>query len=145
MTPPVSCYFLFYFNPFFMTIIFYADDDFDDQEIFITVLNEIIGNAQIILLNDGTELSRNLNDKVPPVPDFLFLDLNMPLKSGHECLREIRANPFFNSMKVIILSTSRSSNEIDLTYKNGADHYICKSSDMEDCKSKTPKEDYLIV
>lgn len=114
-----------------MIRIFFADDDEDDTLFFKTALSNIIGDANIVCCTNGVELLQALKDKIPPVPDFLFLDLNMPVKTGHECLKEIRNNPYYKDMRVVILTTSQSQQEIDMTYQNGADYYISKPVSMK--------------
>lgn len=122
-----------------MKRIFYADDDQDDRELFVTAISSVTENSDVLLANDGSQLCKHLQEKVPPVPDFLFLDLNMPVKNGYDCLKEIKANPFYNSMRVIVLSTSCESHDIDLTYTLGADFYICKESSYERYKTSIKK------
>ncbi len=120
-------------------LIYYAEDDKDDAELFVSAIQEITDDTEIILSTNGSELFGNLNGKVPPIPQFLFLDLNMPLKSGHECLIEIKANTFYNSMRVIVLSTSCTSHDIDRTFVSGADYYICKPSRYDQYRAAIKK------
>ncbi len=114
-----------------MIRIFHADDDEDDTMFFKEAIAKIVQNANIICASNGEELLQNLKDKVPPPPTFLFLDLNMPVKTGHDCLKEIKDNPFYKDIKVVILTTTQSQAEIDKTYQNGADYYICKPTSMK--------------
>jgi CheY-like chemotaxis protein len=50
----------------------------------------------------------------------------MPVKTGKECLVEIRNLPSYNEVPVIILSTSARKTEIDFCMNNGANHYFIK-------------------
>lgn len=45
---------------------------------------------------------KTLDDTVPPPPYAIFLDLNMPLKNGYECLTEIRNTPKLKDIMVVI-------------------------------------------
>lgn len=48
-----------------------------------------------------------LNNKEIKIPDVLFLDLNMPRKTGLECLAEIKRDDRFKDLPVVIFSTSK--------------------------------------
>jgi CheY-like chemotaxis protein len=61
-----------------------------------------------------------------PPPDVIFLDLNMPFKNGLECLKEIRETPKFKEIPVVIFSTTSNNDVVDITYRQGANYYICK-------------------
>ena len=69
--------------------IFYTDDDPDDQDFFKEVVAEITPQHNIFTQNDGYELLEILQNP-PPSPHIVFLDLNMPRKSGYQVLKEIR-------------------------------------------------------
>ncbi|MEJ7588012.1 MAG: response regulator [Ferruginibacter sp.] len=64
------------------------------------------------------------------LPDIVFLDLNMPGKNGKECLKEIKENPRFKALPVIIYSTSAHTKDIMDTHSTGANLYIRKPSSM---------------
>ncbi|MNR44246.1 Response regulator rcp1 [compost metagenome] len=64
----------------------------------------------------------------------LFLDLNMPRKNGHECLKEIKEIDEFNSLPVIIFSTSLDTEIVDLMYQKGATYYIRKPGEFSKLK-----------
>jgi DNA-binding NarL/FixJ family response regulator len=68
------------------------------------------------------------------LPHILFLDLNMPGKTGIECLKEIRANTRFKDVSVAIYSTSSSEKDIEDTFIEGANIYIKKPNDFSALK-----------
>lgn len=106
--------------------ILLADDDQDDVELFEHAVSEFCDTINLIVAANGVELLRLLS--VKPKPDVIFLDLNMPRKTGKECLVEIRNNPEYNQVPIIILSTSSQQSEIDFCLEKGANHYIIKPS-----------------
>lgn len=65
-----------------------------------------------------------------PRPDLILLDLNLPLKSGHEVLREIKSDPAIRRIPVIILTTSSAEQDILSTYDLHANCYITKPVDL---------------
>jgi DNA-binding response OmpR family regulator len=63
-------------------------------------------------------------------PHILFLDLNMPCKTGIDCLKEIRENRQFDDLSIAIYSTSSSEKDIEETFNSGANVYIKKPNDF---------------
>ena len=68
------------------TRILLVDDDPDDQFIFADTLDEIAKNVECVTANNGVEAIAYLNT-ANPIPSLIFLDLNMPIMSGHEFLK----------------------------------------------------------
>lgn len=108
------------------TSIFLADDDEDDCILFEDALKEVSVEVDLTVINDGEELMRTLNNQVPPHPQIIFLDLNMPRKNGFECLQEIKQSDKLKDIPIVILSTSNQQESINKAYLEGANHYICK-------------------
>jgi CheY-like chemotaxis protein len=107
-----------------------ADDDEDDRLFFKEAFEEVKINYRISAFNDGEQLMDHLYDTSNPLPDIIFLDLNMPRKSGIECLKEIRANERLKKISVAIYSTSSSEQDIEDTFVSGANVYIKKPNDF---------------
>lgn len=112
------------------THIFLADDDEDDRLLFTDAFDELKISTKVRTFNDGMELMQYLNQSDVVLPEILFLDLNMPKKSGIECLYEIRSNPKFENMAIAIYSTSSSEEHIEETFVHGANIYIKKPNDF---------------
>lgn len=110
--------------------IMLADDDEDDRLFFKEAFEEVKINYRISAFNDGEQLMEHLYDTGNPLPDIIFLDLNMPRKSGIECLKEIRANERLKKISVAIYSTSSSEQDIEDTFVSGANVYIKKPNDF---------------
>jgi len=113
--------------------VFLADDDAEDCEIFEEALREINANATLTSSKNGQELM-NLLNRADSKPDVIFLDLNMPVKNGYQCLKEIRENPALKDHIVVIFTTSSLKEDIDLMYKLGANLYITKPTDFDKLK-----------
>jgi len=111
-----------------MKNIFLTDDDADDCMLFSEALQEIFpdSEAKLTITNDGVKLMQALEDSVPPAPEVIFLDLNMPRKNGFECIEEIRNSPKYKNIPIVIFSTSSNNDIVDKTYQHGANYYICK-------------------
>jgi two-component system response regulator len=64
-------------------------------------------------------------------PDLILLDLNLPRKDGREVLEEMKANPDFQLIPVVILTTSQAEQDIIRSYKLHANCYITKPVNFE--------------
>ncbi len=111
-----------------------ADDDADDRLFFKDAFEEVKVKTVVTMVNDGVELMNYLTKPEIRLPNVVFLDLNMPRKSGMECLKEIRSNNKFKDLVIAIYSTSASEKNIEETFANGANIYIKKPSDFEELK-----------
>ncbi len=114
--------------------IILADDDEDDRLFFEDALEDLALNVSLESVTNGLEVMHLLNDRSRILPDVLFLDLNMPLQSGHECLKEIRSNDRLKEVTVVVYSTSLNAKTVDMLYKDGANYYICKPGDYKTLK-----------
>jgi len=110
-----------------------ADDDEDDRLFFTDAFSELKINTKVQTFNDGLALMNFLNS-TNIFPNILFLDLNMPIKNGIECLEEIKKNSRFNDIAIAIYSTSSSEEHIEETFVKGANIYIKKPSDFATLK-----------
>lgn len=110
--------------------ILLADDDESDRLIFREVLEELEIKPIVHTVNNGMELMAYLSDKNAPLPQLIFLDLNMPRKNGIECLKEIKSNKKLKDISIAIYSTSDSEKDMEETFRNGANVYITKPADI---------------
>lgn len=114
--------------------IILADDDKDDRLFFTDAFSELKINTKVDTFNDGVELMNYLNKEDALLPNVLFLDLNMPKKTGLECLNEIKANSKMSEISVVIYSTSASEEDIEKTFVLGANIYIKKPNSFKKLK-----------
>jgi CheY-like chemotaxis protein len=115
-------------------LITLADDDEDDRLFFIDAFEELKINTIVNTLNNGRELLNFLNHPETVLPNIIFLDLNMPILNGIECLKEIKLNDRFKEIVVAIYSTSSSDQDIEDTFVLGANIYIKKPSSFDSLK-----------
>lgn len=119
-------------------LILVADDDEDDCLLVEEALRKwnpaveihFAANGQI-LIDYLESCQANDTSSEKPCPDLILLDLNMPEKNGREALREIRTHGRLKSIPIVILSTSSDQEDIDFCHEQGANSYICKSSDFQ--------------
>jgi CheY-like chemotaxis protein len=110
--------------------ILLADDDDDDSFLFREALQQISPESHLIVASNGMELTHAIQSYTPQ-PDIIFLDMNMPVKNGLECLEEIRSTQGFEKIPVVILSTSVAQYLWESAYKGGANLYIQKPTSFD--------------
>lgn len=115
---------------------FIVDDDIDDQELFIEATNEVDKTIKCYSASSCEEaLETLINDKIP-IPDLIFLDLNMPRVNGKQCLMELKKVATLKDIPVIIYSTSSEKRDIEETASLGAAYFLTKPNKFDDlCKS----------
>ena len=107
--------------------IFLVDDDIDDQEFFVEAINGLKNISLSGVANNGKEALNVLNNSAL-LPDFIFLDFNMPLMNGIECLREIKTFPRTKDIPVFMLSSAIE--QAGLSRELGAKGFIKKCSEI---------------
>jgi|GEM_PF-341540 len=114
--------------------IILTDDDLDDLLLFQLALKDISKDYTLAYFQNGQLLLDHLRESQDDLPHCLFLDQNMPVKSGLEALREIRKEPRFASLPIAIYSTSNEKANVANTLESGADLYITKPTDIKQLK-----------
>jgi CheY-like chemotaxis protein len=97
--------------------ILLIDDDEDEFELFIEALRETDFSYDCIFTKDAEQA---LNLLHYTVPDFIFLDYNMPRINGLQCLREIKKIESMQDVPVILYSTAISKELTENAITNGA-------------------------
>ena len=92
-------------------IILAVDDDTEDFEFFSEAIREIDSSITILKAANGHEALEVLKTHVL-MPDYIFLDINMPLMDGKTCLHEIKKDPALKKIPVVMYSTSSNQTEI---------------------------------
>ena len=109
---------------------FLIDDDEDDREIFSLALSAANSSSTYVTATNGEDALRILEDQPDYIPDFIFLDLNMPFMDGRSCLKELRKISKLRDVPVIMFTTSSYTKDIEETLKLGASHYLIKPSSL---------------
>ncbi|MEO6902615.1 MAG: response regulator [Bacteroidia bacterium] len=106
------------------------DDDEDDQEFFITAVDQLSKSIICTTISRASEALQKLKEKTLN-PDLIFLDLNMPIMNGQQFLTEIKKVPILKNLPVIILSTSSHETTIQLMKELGAKDFITKPDSFD--------------
>jgi DNA-binding response OmpR family regulator len=112
--------------------ILLADDNSNEHVFFKHALKYVNESIKLSSAKSGQDLLSHLRNHSNQLPDILFLDINMPVKSGKECLKEIRENERYKNLSIVMYSTSDEPNDTDDTYALGADLYVRKPAEIEE-------------
>lgn len=114
-------------------VIFYADDDGDDRELFADALEEVDPGVKLVLASDGREIIELL-ERQREIPDFIFLDINMPVMSGKETLKKLKSVERLKSVPIIMYTTTSNKEEFKNLVLLGASECIVKGVSFQAIK-----------
>ncbi|MBZ0185719.1 MAG: response regulator [Candidatus Obscuribacterales bacterium] len=113
--------------------ILLIEDNPADVFMFKRCLSKTNLPTSLTVVSSGLKASEILKKIVHksdiPLPEIVFLDLNLPGKSGHELLRELKENDDLKHIPVVILTTSSNPQDIKRTYGHYANSYLAKPVD----------------
>lgn len=115
--------------------ILLVDDNPGDVELARVAIEENKLDNRLFVVENGLEALRFLRkegiyaDK--PLPDIIILDLNMPVMDGRAALKEIKSDPQFRIIPVVILTTSQAEEDVLRSYNLHANCFISKPLDFE--------------
>ncbi len=112
---------------------FLVDDDEDDVTLFGDMITSVSPGIRYGYAYDGVSAVRQLK-KDPQLPSVIFLDFNMPKKSGIECLKELKNITRLKNIPVIMYSTLSYESQIETAIQQGATCFIAKPSSIERIK-----------
>lgn len=113
------------------TVIMAADDDEDDIDLMRLLFRKAGITHPVEVYRRGEDLmaalSALLKGSVKAVmPLLCFLDVKMPCVTGHEVLRWIRKQPEFDSLSIVMLSSSEHPDDVKRAAEDGAQCYLAK-------------------
>ncbi|KRD12984.1 histidine kinase [Flavobacterium sp. Root901] len=114
-------------------IILLADDDIDDTEMFCEALEEIDEDIVCHCAANGKEVFEILNG-ITEKPELIFLDLNMPIMNGWDCLTLLKKNADYQDIPVIMISTSSHKKDMESASGLGSMCYFVKPNNFKDLK-----------
>jgi len=115
--------------------ILLVEDSPSDVRLTIEALKDAKVSNHLSVVSDGVEAIAFLK-KVgkyadSPRPDLILLDLNLPKKDGREVLREIKQDEALKAIPVVVITTSKSDEDILKSYNLHANCYITKPIGLE--------------
>jgi CheY-like chemotaxis protein len=110
-----------------MKRIMLIDDDPDDQLLFRDAVHAVGPDLQCELASSCLEALKQLEETHP---DIIFMDLNMPVMNGFDCLAHLKNKSELRDIPVIIFTTSKNQSDINRTRQLGASWYMTKPDDF---------------
>ena len=115
--------------------IMLVEDNPGDAELILDFLEQCKVKNEVQWLQDGEAamafLHREGEYANKPMPDLILLDLNLPRKDGREVLSDIKGDPKLKHIPVVILTSSKSEEDIVRSYQLQANCDITKPVDIE--------------
>jgi CheY-like chemotaxis protein len=118
--------------------ILLVEDNEDDVFLMKRALKDAGVRNPLYIAEDGQEAIDYLNGAAQfsdrasyPLPAIVFLDLKLPLKSGHDVLAWIRRQKSFESLVVVVLTSSDEPTDVNKSYRLGANSYLVKPPTAE--------------
>lgn len=108
------------------------EDNPADIRLAEEAIREASVNCQLAVARDGAQALQSLGDADAPLPDLIFLDLNLPKMRGDEVLRAVKEDPRLRSIPVLVLTTSTNRRDVAVCYDLHANCYIAKPLRLED-------------
>jgi CheY-like chemotaxis protein len=117
-----------------MKRVLLIDDDRDDAELFKEALFEINSSIVFEHYEDSKAGLKLLLEKQTDLPDLIFLDINMPIVSGWQCLTEFKKTEHLKHIPVILFTTSSQTKEKEIADELGAEGFITKPNEYKALK-----------
>jgi CheY-like chemotaxis protein len=115
--------------------ILLIEDNPGDVRLAVEALKDSEVRNRLSVVRDGVEAMAFLGQQGAyadaPRPDLILLDLNLPKKDGREVLAEIKEDPRWRAIPVVIMTTSDARPDILRSYELHANCYVTKPVDLD--------------
>lgn len=113
--------------PMRVPAVWFVDDDEDDRLFIRSAFEESSPSVSVLTLNNGEQLLAELSSTTGK-PQLILLDLNMPGLNGFDTLSQVRAEPAYEHVPIVLLTTSTSEKDRERGLALGASDFITKPS-----------------
>ncbi len=115
--------------------ILLVEDSAEEAQLTMDVLRQGRIRNRVHWVEDGEQAMTFLRRQGPhalaPRPDLILLDLKLPRMSGQEVLEEIKKNPLWKRIPVVVLTSSDDERDIAAAYERHANCYVTKPVDLD--------------
>ena len=112
-------------------LVLLVEDNPDDALLALRAFRQCGVAAEVEVVTDGAAALARLSDQAAPTPDLVLLDIKLPLLSGLEVLRRLRALGRGAGAPVVVLTTSCEEHDVAEAYLLGASSYLRKPVDYQ--------------
>ena len=121
-------------------LVLLVEDNEDDEALTLRGFNKHLPGARVIVARDGQQAismisgieSGNQGTAQADVPDFVLLDLKLPLASGFEVMHRLRSVEATRKIPVVVFSSSDQPQDVANSYLHGANTFVQKPTQYED-------------
>lgn len=110
--------------------IFLIEDDADDIELLEVSLKDNRVNYNMDVVMEGDKVQDYLKN-CKSLPHIIVMDFNLPRVHGREIIKQIKSSNEFRNIPLIVLTTSTAKEDIEYSYKMGADSFITKPTTIQ--------------
>ncbi|WP_276500208.1 response regulator [Terrimonas pollutisoli] len=108
------------------------EDDVDDQEIFQMALQAVTPLAKFTCTSNGVDALNYIQENADYSPSMIFIDYNMPLMNGIECLKNLRMIERLKSVPIYIWTTTNDEGIKQRCKQNGGTDFIVKATRLQE-------------
>jgi CheY-like chemotaxis protein len=118
--------------------ILLVDDSPEDRELALDALEQNNLANEVTVLRDGVEAldymfrRGEFSGREDRDPAVILLDLKMPRLDGLEVLRELKGEPRFKNIPVVMMTSSREDRDLEACYALGVNAYVVKPLDFHE-------------
>ncbi len=103
------------------------EDNEQDYTMLTRAFEEVGIKNPVVYYNNGDDALESLiTEKNQDIPEYIFLDLNLPGTDGRDILKKLKENPDIKNIPVVVITSSNKKSDIEECYEHGADNYIMK-------------------
>ena len=110
--------------------IFLIEDDADDIELLEVSLKDNNVEYKMDVVMEGDKVQEYLRN-CKRLPNIIVMDFNLPRVHGREIIKQIKSNEDFKKIPLVVLTTSTAKEDIEYSYKMGADSFITKPTTIQ--------------
>ena len=116
-----------------------VEDQPTDAELVLRVLWRVLHRERVLWVRDGQQALEHLQALASrpgaALPRLVLLDLKLPRVSGFEVASQIRAQPVFCGVPLVILSSSADASDIARAWRCGVNSYVVKPVDLDELQA----------
>jgi CheY-like chemotaxis protein len=114
-------------------VVLLVEDNPDDVVMIREAFEQSLTPVQLYLVSTGEQAIKFVRrtDPAAPRPSIILLDLSLPIGSGLAVLADLKSDPDYLSIPIVVLTTSQAPDDIERCYALHANAYIVKPSDFD--------------
>lgn len=107
------------------------EDDHDDQEIFLTALRDAYPRSECWVAENCFQALDRMKSRLAPIPEYIFMDWNLPLMDGTECVRQIRDSGLGN-VCIFVLTGTQPPVSVEMLNRLGIEKVLTKKASIRE-------------